>query len=322
MRAKLRSMALDRSKPLSEITFRCVMCISTFKAEPSRIVDAPEQDHHPFSYFSECPSCGRECEQAPWEKALLKAWRNATGPKTEEGKAATTANLEGHPTPDEALRTRFNSMKHGLNARTATYFPAKPDGYSFCAGCDIDRVWCKNQPACTKQTEIFLKHHAAFEQRNPKHLNSIYADLQASVFAVIQTMVQTIIADGVKIETVVWTKDQDGNVQVAEYVDEHGFRRLVRADVQSHPLLRQLGELLTRAGLSLTDMGMTAKLIEAEEQEFGRLEHEREERENLTDYQRRQTDLLAALADKVMRANQQTGSDPILIEYQQEAGNQ
>jgi len=313
-------MAKDRSEPLSEITFYCKTDFLTFKAKPGRVEDAPEQEHHPFAYFSACPKCGGECGQVGWERNLLKAWRNATGPRTEEGLAATSANLEGHPTPDEALRTRFNAMKHGLTARTATYFPAKPDGYSFCAGCEVDRVWCKNQPACVKQTEIFLKHHAAFEQRNPMHLNGIYADLQASIFAVIQTIIQTIIADGVKIESVVWDKDDEGQVRIAEYVDEQGIRRILRNDVQSHPLLRQLGELLTRTGLSLTDMGMTSRVIEAEENELGRLAHEKESQEGVDEFRRRTMDLLQGMADKVMRANKQTDADPILVEYQQESG--
>lgn len=292
----------------------------TFKAEPSRIESAPALEHHPYEYFGTCPKCGRESAQVNWEKNLLKAHANATGPKSAEGKAASAANLEGHPTREEALRTRFNAMKHGMNARVATYFPAKPDGYSFCINCDVDRVWCKSQSACSKQTELFMLHHAAFEQRDPKKLTGIYADLQASVFALIQTIVQTIIADGVKVENVVWDKDEDGQIRVAEYIDERGQRKILRNDVQSHPLLRQLGELLTRTGLSLTDMGMTAKAIEAEEQEFGQLESDLQSRENMAEYSRRQTEALEALAGKVMRANQQTNMDPILIEYQQEAG--
>lgn len=313
-------MAKNRSQPLSEINFYCRACFSSFKAEPGRVEDAPEQEHHPFAYFAPCPKCAEECEQAHWERNLLKAWRNATGPKTEEGQAASAANLEGHPTPDEALRTRFNAMKHGMAARTATYFPAKPDGYSFCAGCDVDRVFCAAQPACAKKTELFMLHHAAFEQRNPRVLGGIYADLQASVFAVVQQIIQTIVADGVKVSQVIWDRDAEGNVRVAEYIDEDGKRRLLHEDPIAHPLFRPLAELLTRAGLSLSDMGMTNKAIEAEEDELGRLVHDQAAQEGVDEFRKRTTELLAGMADKIMRANKQTNDDPKLIEYQQEGG--
>ena len=141
-------MAIDRSKPISEITFYCLPCYRTFKAAPARVEDAPDLTYHPFTYHGNCPRCDAECEQVGWERGLMKAWANATGPRTEEGKAATATNLEGHPTKEEVQRTRFNAMKHGMSARTATYFPSKPDGYAFCATCDVDRVFCASQPAC------------------------------------------------------------------------------------------------------------------------------------------------------------------------------
>lgn len=314
-------MAQDRSKPLSEITFYCKgPCCQSFKAQPGRVVEAAEQEHHPFVYFANCPTCGNECEQVSWEKNLFKAWRNATGPRTEEGKAATAANLEGHPTKEEALRTRFNAMKHGLSARTATYFPSKPDGYAFCANCDVDRVHCASQAACVKKTELFMLHHAAFEQRDPKQLMGIYADLQASIFAVVQQIIQTIVADGVKVEQVVWDRDVEGNVKVAEYIDERGDRHILRENVMAHPLFKPLGELLSRANLSLADMGMTQKVIEIEEDQLGRIAHDQEETEAVQAYRNRMTELLAGMAEKVQRANQQTASDPKLIEYQQDGG--
>ncbi|OGT21497.1 MAG: hypothetical protein A2342_09485 [Gallionellales bacterium RIFOXYB12_FULL_54_9] len=314
-------MAKDRSKPISEITFYCKPCYQSFKAEPGRVEDAPEQEHHPFAYFADCPRCGDECEQVPWERNLLKAYSKATGPKTDEGKAATAANLDGHPTPEEALRTRFNAMKHGLNARTATYFPAKPDGYSFCEQCDIDRVHCSRQSACVKKTELFMLHHAAFEQRNPKHLVGIYADLQASIFAVIQQILQTIVSDGVKIEAPQYYVDKETNkLIIAEYVDEKGERRIIK-DIEAHPLFRPLGEMLSRANLSLSDMGMTQKAIEAEESDLGRLTHDQEKQESIDEYRNRTMTLLAGMAEKVQRANQMTNSDLKLIEYQQEGGD-
>lgn len=312
-------MAKDRSQPLSEITFHCAQCCQSFKAEPGRVVDAPELEHHPFEYFAACSKCGRECGQVHWERSLMKAWRNATGPRTEEGKAATAANLEGHPTPEEALRTRFNGMKHGLSARTATYFPAKPDGYAFCKSCDVDRVWCKAQPACSKKTELFMLHHAAFEQKNPKHLMGIYADLQASIFAVVQQILQTIITDGVKITTPEFSFDKDGNCIVARYTftDANGdTQSRIISNIEAHPLFRPLGEMLSRAGLTLSDMGMTARAIENEEAELGRLNDGSAVREESSDFQRRQVEALEGLAEVMQRAQANKARDPVLIEHQ------
>lgn len=312
-------MAKDRSKPLSEITFYCVKDFKTFKAEPSRIEDSPEKEHHPFTYYGACPTCGVECEQVGWERNLLKAHVKATGPKTPEGKAATAANLVGHPTPEEALRTRFNAMKHGMSARTATYFPSKPDGYAFCNGCDVDRVYCASQPACVKKTELFMLHHAAFEQRNPKHLHGIYSDLQSSIFALVQEIIRTIIVDGVKIEMVKWYTDEDGKVLVADYIDEHGKVQVIKESVIANPLFKPLGELLSRNGLSLADMGMTNKVIDDEE-ELGNLDT-KDQLASITEYQRNQMALLEGMAAKIQRSNQMTEQDPILIEYTQGGAN-
>jgi hypothetical protein len=302
------------------VTFQCRPCRHTFEAEPGRVADAPELDHHPFRYFADCPKCQSEVEQAAWERALLKAWQNATGPTSEEGKAATSKNLEGHPTPEEAKRTRFNAMKHGLSARTATYFPAKPDGYPFCSTCEVDRDWCKAQPACTKKTELFMLHQAAFEQNDPKRLMGIYSEMHAAIFAVIQSMLQQIIADGVKIETVVWDKDAEGNIKVAEYVDETGQRKILRDTMQAHPLLNRVGELLSRTGLTLADMGKTTKVIEQHEEDMGRLAGEQATREQLTDFQSKQSAVLEKLADRLDRGRKSTERDPVLLEYNQQTG--
>lgn len=313
-------MAKDRSKPLSEINFYCRPCVSSFKAEPSRVEDVADRPHHPFEYFGECPKCGREVEQVHWEKNLIAAWAKSTGPVTDEGKAASSANLDGHPTPEEAKRTRFNAMKHGLNAKVANYFPAKPDGYSFCQGCEVDRVYCKQQSACMKQTEIFMLHHAAFDQRNPKHLMGIYSDLQAGIFAIVQEILRTIVRDGVKVESVVWDYDKDNQIRIAEYVDEHGKRQILRKEMAAHPLLKSLGELLTRTGLTLADMGMTNKVIEAEDEDFGNTKDSGAGQQSISDFRAQQIEALQGMAERIQRANNKTERDPILIEYQQENG--
>jgi hypothetical protein len=310
----------ESNKPLDDVTFRCGVCRHVFNQAPERVEDEAANAHHPWVYFAHCPDCGAPAEQAHWEKSLLKAWANATGPKTEEGIAATAKNLEGHPTPEEARRTRFNGMKHGLNARVATYFPSKPDGYAFCKACDVDRYWCMEQPACVKQTQLFMSHHAAFETRDPKHLTGIYADLQGAIMAVLQQILQTIIADGVKIVSPQWYTDKDtGRLVIAEYTNENGERRIIN-DINAHPLFKPLGELLSRNSLSLADMGMTAKVIEEEQQDMGRLQVQEGAQQALADFSKQQAASLDALRSMMEKAQENRKNDPILIEYQQQNG--
>lgn len=309
----------DYSRPLDEVTFRCGPCRRTFSGPPARVEDKPDRDWHPFEYVASCPDCGAEVMAAHWWMALLKGWQSATGPRTEAGKAATAANLEGHPTPEESLRTRFNAMKHGLSAKTATYFPASPGKYSFCSGCDVDWGYCATQPACIKQTQLFMQHHAAFEQRNPKHLSGIYADLQAALFAVLQQILQTIIADGVKIEAPQYI-NYEGQVIFVEYTNPVTGAREVIKDIQAHPLFKPLGELLSRNNLSLADMGMTQRVIDDEEQEFGRLQAQEQSREVLAEFAQRQAKAIEDLGGLMSRANAARDRDPILIEHQQQSG--
>lgn len=311
----------DYSSQLDKVTFRCGACRATFSDVPGRVEDAPEREWHPWAYFADCPECGaQDQEQEPRERALLKAWTAVRhGPKTPEGIAAVTANLVGHPTPEEARRTRFNALKHGMNAKTATYFPARPDKYAFCKSCDVDRGWCAEQPACSKQTILFMQHHAAFEQRNPKHLSGLYADLQAALFALLQQVLQTIIADGVKIEAPQYFTTKDGELIIAEYYDDTGKKRTIM-DIQAHPLFKPLGELLSRNNLSLSDMGMTQKVIEDEDAEMGRLESQAQSREAIAEFAERQARALESLGALMDRAAARKDGDPVLIEHQRQAG--
>lgn len=310
----------DLGKPLSVISFACRRCKWDWESAPSRVEDDPEQPHHPWRYFSVCPICKEEREQAPWERSLLKAWASATGPRTEEGKAASAANLEGHPTREESRRTRFNAMKHGMSAKTATFFPAKPDGYSFCTDCKVERDWCAEQPACVKQTEIFLLHHAAFEQRDPKILGSIYANLQAALFAVLNQILQTIISDGVKIVSPEYYTTKDGDLLLATYADPVTGESKTIYKLEAHPLFRPFGELLSRANLSLADMGMTVKKIDAEEDLAGHIEGETQAREPGGDFRQRVLGVIDGIRDQVARAHTSTERDPVLIEYHKDGG--
>lgn len=309
----------DRSDPLKEVNFHCRACGARFVAAPARVEEAPEDAYHPWRYFSQCSKCEAEAAQAGWERALLKAWTKATGPRTAEGLAATAKNLEGHPTPEESRRTRFNAMKHGLDAKVATYFPAKPDRYARCRTCEVDRDWCAKQPACVKQHEPFLLYHAAFEQRNPRLLAGIYAETQAVVYGLLNEILLTIVADGAKIESPEYYTDPDGRLIVATYIDETGKRRIIKK-IEAHPLFKPLAELLSRNNLSLADMGMTAKVIDDEQEAMGRLRSDEDSRAALAHFGQQTADSVNALRDMLQRAQVNRARDPVLIEHQQDEG--
>lgn len=310
----------DTYQPLTEVEFRCAPCERWWTAEPGRVEDWPEDEIHPWRYFGACPDCGREREQSGRQRGLLRAWRRSTGPKTAEGMAATAKNLAGHPTPEEALRTRFNGMKHGLSARVATYFPAKPDGYAFCGGCDVARDYCRAQPCCIRQTEHFMLHHAAFEQKNPKHLMGIFADFHAALMMTIQQILRTIIADGVTITAPQTYVDKEGRCLVVEYVDERGERRVVR-DIEAHPLFRPLGELISRTGISLTDIGITGRLDDDEVPVPGQLAPGDGALPAVEDFARKQADALDALQGLLERGRRAAEQDPVLLEYREQVGS-
>lgn len=312
-------MARNLSAPLNRIVFRCDPCQRNFETEPARVEDDPSAPWHPFAYSAPCPSCGDDAAQAQYHRALIKAWASATGPRTPEGKATVARNLEGHPTPEETLRTRFNALKHGMHAEVAQYFPAAPGRYPACQACDVDPVFCVRQPACVKQTQLFMLHHAAFEQRDPKHLTTIYASIQSAITAVVQQILQTIIADGVKLETPAWAVNRDGDVVIGEYTDIEGQTHTI-IETRAHPLLDALSKFLARNNLSLSDMGMTPKVIEQEEEQLGRLQHDAQSQLLLADFAQRQQASLEALKDLAKRAQLRKEADPVLIEYRQQNG--
>lgn len=314
-------MAKDWSDELQRVTFRCGVCRHTWTAAPDVVEPDPETEHHPYSYGATCPACDAKNQpQAAWERALLKAHQHATGPKTPQGLAATTANLAGHPTPEEALRTRFNGMKHGLNARTATYFPSKPDGYPFCQRCDVDREWCKEQPACVKQTELFMLHHAAFEQRNPKALARIHGDLHAALVASLQMCLQAVLGHGVVMAVPKVQLDKDGRSVTLKYIGEDGQEHQVM-EYMANPAFKPIADLVTRLGLSLSDLGMTVKAAEDEDAGLrGRLADGATSTEALDAFAQRMAAAIEKVPQLLTDARKDSERDPVLLEHQAATG--
>jgi hypothetical protein len=300
---------------LDSVRFHCDECDARFDAAPARVVDAPEDAWHPWHYFAPC-DCGAEAHQEARQRHLLKMWASATGPKTAEGIERVTRNLAGHPTPAETMRTRFNAMQHGVAARVATYYPAKPGKYPHCENCEYRKSICAQQVACLKRTELFMKHHIAFETRDPSLLTELNAELQAHVRALISDMIMIVLQDGPRIETPEWYFDiKTGEFHFVTFFEPGSAEMRQVMKLQAHPLLKILGEWLTRNGMSLSDMGMTAKGQDESDTIKGHLAGHTAREETRLEYERRNTEALEALRGMIDRSRESAKRDPVLIEY-------
>lgn len=307
----------DWSAQLRHVSFKCTECKHAFAGVPDLVEDDPETEWHPHRYYGHCPRCKAQNQpQANWERSLMAAHQAATGPVTPEGKAASAGNLAGHPTPEETRLTRFNAMKHGMEARVATFFPAKPDKYSFCAQCDVNRTWCAEQPACVKQTELFMLHHAAVEQRNPKHLGKIHADIIAAVTAALQMCLQAVLGEGVLIKQPRVEMDREGNPVTLTFVQADGSKGYIY-EYQANPAFKPITDLISRLGLSMNDLGLTVKAIDEENPAgIGALQLDAKAKESLEDFGKRMTGAMLQMKDKLGRADARMRVDPVLIEHE------
>jgi hypothetical protein len=316
--------------PLDQVSFVCGECRWRFSAEPSRVEPAPDKPYHPWRYFATCPKCGHgEAHQASWEQALMASLaKGQSGPKTQEGIARVTQNLQNVDYVELGKRNRFNAMKHGLRSEVATCFPAKPGRYPECESCefhmdcradvDADRMKPLAERAivipCRKQLELFMLHHVAFENKDPTLLNRYHADLQAKLRALVNRMIHSILADGVAIKQPQWDRDEDGNVRLAQYIDpETGDLRYLM-ELNAHPLLRVLTDLVARNNLALSDLGMTPKIQEEGQLIRGHLDDDAKRGEEALEFQRRQAETL----DRLQQLIENSRRDPVVIEQKPE----
>lgn len=308
---------------LLKLNFHCRKCGDRFEAEPSATVDCPEREWQPAEYFADCPSCGAQAAQAAWEVNLAKAHAHATGPRTPDGLAAATKRLSGHPTPEEAKRTRFNALKHGAFAGTALYWPSRPGAYAECDTCEHFNRGCdirpppgrKNPLGCLKKSELMMQFQIAFDAGDPTMLKQHAATMQAAVFHMVNDMIRTVIRDGMTLRTPEWQFDKDGVLHVATYTDGMGEERTIEK-VEAHPLLKYVIEYMNRNGMTLPDSGMTMKVKDEQENIRGFLDADNAKAESALEFQERATKALEGLAGLVERSQQRKLQDPVLIEHQ------
>ncbi|WP_339376615.1 hypothetical protein [Candidatus Enterovibrio escicola] len=251
-----------------------------------------------------------------WEVGQFCVLLNATGPRTTEGKAKSSANLDGY---NNRSLSRFNAMKQGANAKTAMFFPALLGKYPQCAPCDVDHAYCSTQPACTMRTELMMQHLIAFQSGDPSKLTELHTINQANMVAIFQDMMQTIVVDGVALRNPVYDFEKEGGFHIGKYKDNNGQEQTIE-EIKAHPLLKPMLDMLGKNNLSLADLNMTPKIQTDQGIELGRTIEKDDERESVLEYQRKMADQMSGLRDMISRSRKKVSNDDILIEHHQEQG--
>lgn len=316
----MREDKLKFLNPRSDITFKCDACMHVWDSEPEEIVDAPELAH-PYRYFATCVKCRATAQQIPWQRGLFSSYVKSTGPKTIEGKAASAANLDGHPTPEEAMRTRFNALKHGAAAKQALYFPAKPGKYDACETCDIDHDYCSQQVACMRRTELFMRHLIAIQNGDPEMLRENHAIQQANFAALMDDMLLSVISKGVALEAPVYSFDKEGGFHLGNYKDPTTGETKLLTELKANPLLKHIFDLIGKNNLSLSDLGMTQKVQDDNDIKMGKLQQDGVEKQSLLSFQEKQAEQLGKLTEMMNSSKENLKNDPILIEHNQNSGD-
>ena len=316
-------MAADEAG--TDLPFYCSRCRLKYRAEPERVVDNPDLSWDPHDYFSACPECGHETAEAAWSRNLRKAHGRATGPTSAEGKRATGQNLAGHPTPEEARRTRFNAMTHGLSAQVATYWPAKPGKYARCQTCEYFNAGCddeahrrpghKNPVACMKRAERFMQVQVAHETQDARMLAGLQSEYHANVHAILSDIMVEIAQDGVALRTPEWYYDKEGGFHLAQYTGSDGEQVLIHK-VEAHPLLKLMIDFMAKYGLTLPEAQMTPKAQNDAETLRGFVDQDEEDREDAREARQRQTAMLDNLQGMIERSRNERARDPVLIEHE------
>lgn len=288
--------------PLKTVRFHCRACGHKFTDEPESVVSDDSTPWHPWRYECTCPSCGDTANLIWWQANLFKAHAEATGPTTEEG----------------IRRTRFNRMTHGLTAKVATYYPARPGGYPHCTGCQyLQNRDCEDFGGCLSRTEILLRHLMAYEAGDPRLLQGLNAERQAHLAAIADDMILAILQDGgPRTKTPEWYSDKDGGFHLARYVDDKTGEMVQLHRLDAHPLIRPLMDLIAKNGMTLTDQGMTPKVQDDQSILEGSLAEETADRDTLAEYSRRQAEALEGLALMIENSRNRLEHDPVLKEHQ------
>lgn len=205
-----------------------------------------------------CPACEKpapECSHSTFNLANT-AWNNATGPRTEEGKA----------------RVALNGWKTGAHCtRIRLMAPAKFEKFPWCQDCE-QRTACKNKEIryCPRDIETLAKFIQAFKDGDPNTLREEAGIANAQMWKVFSMMMHNIVQKGVMLK--VERTDGEGNITIT---------------YEKNQLIKELPSFIGSLGFNADAQVMTPKSVEQKEALEGHLSREEKTQEEAVEIRKR-----------------------------------
>ncbi|WP_230460119.1 hypothetical protein [Sansalvadorimonas verongulae] len=139
--------------------------------------------------------------------------------------------------------------------------------------------------------------------------------------AILQDMMQAIVADGVSLRNPVYDFDKDGDFHIGRYLDDESGTFKTIEEIKAHPLLKPLMDMISRNNLSLADLNMTPKIQVDHGIQQGQLNQEEEEKQSALEYRGQMQKQVSDLRSMIGRSQLRASKDPVLIKHLQEDGD-
>jgi hypothetical protein len=213
-----------------------------------------------------CPICEKnapECTHSTYNLART-AWQNATGPKTEEGKARVALN----PWVDGAHCKKIRILA-----------PAKFDKFPWCHDCDQrDECEKKTIKYCPRDLETTARFIAAFKEGDVSALKEEAGIANAQMWKIFSMMLHNIVDKGVMLK--IESTDSDGNKSVR---------------YEKNNLVKELPAFVATLGFSADQQVMTPKAVEQKEALEGNVRREAVTQEEEIAVRKRSADELSRM---------------------------
>lgn len=244
-----------------------------------------------------CPSCDKPTLEVPYYYANIpKMRKNATGPKTADGKK----------------RASMNAYKHGLYAdhHHSLLAPALRGKFPECNGCSYYDDCGDTLKYCPVNLQLITKFIQAFEEGKVDDLKQFTGVIHGHTAYTLKMLFQDIFKHGTLVPH-----------KLRTVIDDDGLSKHSVLEWQGNPSVKRIVELMTALGLTADQQMMTPAKKVDDDNVKGFLHAEENKRDDLNEYMDKQKLAMEKLRQDILKGQAAAADDEALKEWEKEHGD-